>query len=170
MARTKPGADRVRWLLGDATNLPPLRVDLATMTGNVAQVFLSDDDWLTTLCCIRDTLRPGGRLVFEVRDPTRQAWRSWNGEESYSRVDLAGAGAVESWVDVIDVADQLVSFRWTFRFEKSGEVITSDSTLRFRGRHQIETSLRMARLGLLDVRDAPDRPGRELAFVAQRTD
>ena len=28
VARAKPGADRVRWLHGDATSLPPLQVDL----------------------------------------------------------------------------------------------------------------------------------------------
>jgi len=168
VVRRKPGADRVRWLLGDATKLPSLGVDLATMTGNVAQVFLSDEDWSMTLRGVRGALRPGGRVVFEVRDPSRQAWRSWNRNESYSRVDLAGVGPVESWADVIDVTGELISFRWTFHFERSAELITSDSTLRFRGRQQIETSLQEARLQLLDVRDAPDRPGAELVFVAQR--
>jgi ubiquinone/menaquinone biosynthesis C-methylase UbiE len=36
-ARRKPGADRVRWLHTGASALPPLRADLATVTGNVAQ-------------------------------------------------------------------------------------------------------------------------------------
>ncbi|WP_456844330.1 class I SAM-dependent methyltransferase, partial [Cellulomonas sp. P5_C6] len=45
LARAKPGADAVRWLDGDATTLPPLRVDLATMTANVAQVFVTEEDW-----------------------------------------------------------------------------------------------------------------------------
>src|SRR5687768_13695678 len=31
VARAKPGAGGVRWLEGDATTLPPLQVDLATM-------------------------------------------------------------------------------------------------------------------------------------------
>jgi SAM-dependent methyltransferase len=39
VARSKPDAHRVRGLHSDATALPPLRADLATMTGNVAQVF-----------------------------------------------------------------------------------------------------------------------------------
>jgi SAM-dependent methyltransferase len=39
LARAKPGAERVRWLRCDAAGLPPLQVELATMTGNVAQVF-----------------------------------------------------------------------------------------------------------------------------------
>jgi len=53
VARAKPGADQVRWVHGDATTLPPLQADLATMTGNVAQVFLTDDEWATTLRCAR---------------------------------------------------------------------------------------------------------------------
>src|ERR671932_96524 len=40
VARAKPGAERVRWLHGDATALPPLDVDVATMTGNVAQAIV----------------------------------------------------------------------------------------------------------------------------------
>lgn len=39
VARAKPGADRVRWVHGDATAVPTElrgRVDLAVMTGNVA--------------------------------------------------------------------------------------------------------------------------------------
>src|SRR5690606_32165052 len=77
VARTKPGADRVRWIHGDATTLPPVQVDLAIMTGNVAQVFLTDADWSATLRGIRQATRPGGRLVFETRDPARRAWESW---------------------------------------------------------------------------------------------
>ena len=38
VARAKPGAEGVRWQQGDATTLPPLRVDAAFMTANVAQV------------------------------------------------------------------------------------------------------------------------------------
>src|SRR5437773_7162377 len=41
VARRKPGAGRVRWIVGHATAVPAgLQVDLVTMTANVAQVFL----------------------------------------------------------------------------------------------------------------------------------
>src|SRR5262252_8845946 len=86
MARSKPGAHRVRWVEGDLTALPPLHVDMATMTGNVAQVFITDEEWDSTLRGIRDALRPGGRLVFEIRDPAKQAWLEWNRERSYRRI------------------------------------------------------------------------------------
>ena len=51
-------AQRVRWFQGDAASLPPMQVDLATMTGNVAQVFLTDDEWITTLERRMVTARP----------------------------------------------------------------------------------------------------------------
>jgi SAM-dependent methyltransferase len=169
VARTKPGADRVRWLHGDATTLPPLRVDLATMTANVAQVFLTDADWAATLRGIHAALRPGGRLVFETRDPARQAWLEWDREHRYQRVDIAGVGVVEAWVEVTAVRGDLVSFRHVFVFESDGAVLTSDSTLRFRSRRQVEESLLRAGFTVDEVRDAPDRPGREFVFLATRT-
>jgi ubiquinone/menaquinone biosynthesis C-methylase UbiE len=36
VARAKPGAGRVRWLRCGAAGLPPVQVDLATMTGRLA--------------------------------------------------------------------------------------------------------------------------------------
>lgn len=63
IARRKPHASGVRWIEGDATTCPPLTVDLVTMTGNVAQVFIDDRDWLATLSGIRRSLRPSGHLV-----------------------------------------------------------------------------------------------------------
>ena len=170
VARSKPGADRVRWIDGDATVLPPLAVDLATMTGNVAQVFLTDESWMATLDAIRRSLRPGGHLVFETRDPARRGWESWTREQERSRDEIGGVGMVEHWVDLVDVDDGIVTFRWTFRFESTGDVVTSDSTLRFRERDEIEQSLRDACLELVEVRDAPDRPGHEWVFVARKPD
>ena len=70
VARRKPNADLVTWVHGDAAGVPAVDADLAIMTGNVAQVFLSDDDWLAALRVIHAALRPDGSLVFEVRDPS----------------------------------------------------------------------------------------------------
>jgi SAM-dependent methyltransferase len=168
VARAKPGAHRVRWVHGYATDLPPLRVDLATMTGNVAQVFLTDEDWATTLRAAYAALRPGGRLVFETRDPAAKAWLEWTRERSYRHVVIPGVGGVQSWVELIEVSDRLVSFRGTVVFEADGARLTSDSTLRFRTRDEVATSLAAAGYLLDEVREAPDRPGREMVFIARR--
>lgn len=168
VARRKPGADRVSWLQADAAALPPLRADLATMTGNVAQVFVTDQEWAAALGAVRAALRPGGRLAFESRDPGKRAWLEWNREQTYRRVLIADIGIVETWTDLTDVAADLVAFRTTFAFDRDGAVLTSDSTLRFRSRDELSDSLGAAGLVVDEVRDAPDRPGRELVFIARR--
>ena len=168
VARRKPYADRVTWVAGDATSLPRLQVDLASMTANVAQVFLSEDAWSATLRGVRDALKPGGHLVFETRDPNARAWLEWTRDQTGSRVVIPGVGPVETWCDVTSVVGSLVTFRWTHVFASDGAVVTSDSTLRFRSRAEVERSLGAAGFVVDDVRDAPDRPGRELVFVASR--
>ena len=52
----------------------------------------------------------------------------------------------------------LVSFRYTYRFLADGAVVTSDSTLRFRGLDELESSLAAQGYHVLDVREAPDHP------------
>jgi len=168
VARAKPGAERVRWIRGDATDLPALAVDLVTMTANVAQEVVEPKAWRETLRGAYAALRPGGRLVFETRDPARRAWEEWNREASYAVTDVPGTGAVESWVELLDVDGPLVTFRWTYVFAADGQVLTSDSTLRFREREEVESDVRAEGFVLDGIRDAPDRPGRELVFVARR--
>ncbi|MGV9311135.1 class I SAM-dependent methyltransferase [Streptomyces sp. NPDC003691] len=171
VARAKPGADRVRWIHGDISALSALPqsggFDLITMTANVAQAIDSPPLWRATLHGARAALRPGGLLVFETRDPARRAWESWNREESYEVVDVPGTGEVESWYDVLTVEGPLVTFRQTCVFRATGTVLTSDSTLRFRTRAEIASDLSAAGFPAHEVRDAPDRPGREFVFVAQ---
>jgi SAM-dependent methyltransferase len=168
VARAKPGAAKVRWLHGDATGLPELQVDLATMTANVAHVFLTDEDWAATLRGVYAALRPGGRLVFEVRDPARRAWERWTRESTYQSLNVPGVGRVETWWDLGEVNGPLVSYRRTYVFAADGTTLTSDSTRRFWSRTEIESSLRTAGYALDEVRDAPDRPGWEWVFIARK--
>lgn len=78
------------------------------------------------------------------------------------------SGAVESWVDLTDVRGPLVSFESTWVFAADGAVLTSDSTLRFRERDEVEAALLAHGYVVDDIRDAPDRRGRELVFLARR--
>jgi SAM-dependent methyltransferase len=158
VARAKDS--RVTWIHGDATTLPSLQVDLATMTGNVAQVFLGDD-WEATLRGVHGALRPGGHLVFETRRPEARAWEDW------AKTTLRVVDRIEERRELLDVSLPFVSFRHTYRFP-DGSVLASDSTLRFRSRAEVEESLVRCGFDVADVRDAPDRPGKEYVFIARR--
>ena len=166
VARLKQGAEGVRWIAGDATKLPPLQVDLVAMTGNVAQVFLSDVEWNETLNAIRVAMKPGGRFVFEARNPDRQAWLGWTREQTEAVSQVPGVGKVTSWCELLGVDDPFVSFRWTYVFAESNEVLTSDSTLRFRSQAEIEHLLVANGFVVEEIREAPDRPGLEFVFIA----
>ncbi|MFE4668001.1 class I SAM-dependent methyltransferase [Streptomyces sp. NPDC056716] len=168
VARGKPGAGRVRWIHGDAGVLPPLTADLATMTGNVAQSIADPRDWRRTLRGAYRALRPGGRLVFETRDPARRAWEKWNREETYAVTDVPGVGPVTHWIDLIEADGPLVTFRSSYDLPGTGETLRSHSTLRFRERAEVAADLAEHGYQVADVRDAPDRPGREFVFVALR--
>lgn len=170
MARRKPGASHVRWIHGTAMTLGSTRTDLATMTGNVAQAIIAPTDWEGTLRGVRDTLEPGGHLVFETRDPAYRVWEEWCRAASYRKTAVPGFGSIENWVDVTKMDGPLVSFRWTYVFESDSQVLTSDSTLRFRERAEVEDALHAHGYAVTEVREAPDRPGREFVFIAQRQD
>jgi hypothetical protein len=158
----------VRWIHGDVTSLPALAVDLATMTGNVSNVFLTQHQWSASLRGIHAALRLGGHLAFEARDPSRKPWLNWNREATYARFETPDMGTVETWIDVTKVDGELVSYRRTYVFESDRATLTSDSTRRLRPRAAIEDSLSSAGYALADVRDAPDRPGREWVFIARK--
>ena len=165
VARSKDRTGRITWIQGDATTVPPLSVDLAVMTGNVAQVFLTDGGWAQTLDAIHAALCPGGYFVFETRRPEARAWEEWAAEVPRVVVD-PDLGSVERRLEVTEVSLPYVSFRFTYQFLADGTVLSSDSTLRFRGRDEVEASLHAHGYRVRDVREAPDRPGREFVFLA----
>ncbi len=168
VARAKPGADRVTWVFGVAASLPLMRADLAVMTGNVAQAIIEHADWSETLAAVRERLRPGGHLVLETRVLAARAWEEWDSAGEVEVHDVEGVGVIEVSQELVEVALPLVTFRWTYRFASDGAVLTSTSTLRFREREGVERDLAEHGFEVVDVRDAPDRPGREHVFIARK--
>lgn len=166
IARVKPLAERVTWVHGDATALRGrgATADLAVMTGNVAQVFVSDRDWVSTLAAVHDCLHPGGWLVFETRRAEVRDWERW--DAGPTRVDLSDGSHVVVSTTVTEVVLPLVTFESTTTV--GGEVVTSASTLRFRERDEVERDLTEHGFDVVDVRAAPDRPEKELVFLARR--
>ena len=166
VARAKPHADAVTWVEGDATAL----LDPQLAPGSVGRPrsddrqrragVLADEDWTGTLHAIVATLRVGGYFVFETRRPERRAWEDWAAETAPVVRDVPGVGVVEQLMEVFGVDLPYVSFRNTYRFP-DGAVVTSESTLRFREREELEATLGECGFDVVEVREAPDRMGKE---------
>ena len=107
--------------------------------------------------------------MFETRRPEWRAWEEWAAEAGRLVVDIPGIGPVERRAEVTGVSLPFVSIRSTYTFRADGAVVVSDSTLRFRSRDEVESSLVAQGYRVLDVREAPDRPGREWVFIAECT-
>lgn len=167
VARSKPYAERVTWLEGDATALIG-RVhdaDVAVMTGNVAQVFVDDADWLQTLDAVHGALCDGGWFVFETRRPDARAWEQWTISEADVVLPNGCRGTTSR--TVTEVALPLVTFESVLLLPD--QTLRSASTLRFREYDEIVTDLRQSGFEVVEVRDAPGRPGKEWVFLARLT-
>ena len=111
------------------------------MTGNTAQSISDPEQWAATLRAVRASLRGGGHLVLGTRDPAARAWEDW-ARATPTVSHVPGEGSVTRGIEVTGVSGPLVSFRWTWVFERDGTTLTSTSTLRFRDREELATDLR----------------------------
>lgn len=141
-ARAKPGAERVTWIEGTSAVLPRRAFDVAVMTSHVAQYFVDDTGWADALADLRRALTPGGRLVFDARDPADRRWERWNPVDSRRRITADGS-VVRAWTEVTAVADGAVSFVHHYLFPDGAELLSS-ATLRFRTEQELRGSLRAA--------------------------
>lgn len=169
IAKSKNHAAQINYIHGTTAALPPMQADIAFMTGNVAQVFLDDEQWHQTLRDIHKALTPKGLLVFETRDSAQKAWENWNRDNSFERKNVEGVGMVAGWNRIDKVDLPFVSFTWTYHFEDADKHFESASTLRFRSKEELEESLTQCGFKVEDVRGAPDRPLQEFVFLARKS-
>lgn len=131
VARAK--SDRVEWIAGAAQTLDlGRRFDLITMTGHAFQVLLDDASTVAALTAFHRHLSADGLLAFETRNPVARAWEGWVADRTRCRIEAPDGEPFEVWVDEpVEVQPDLVSFTAFTGSLRSGELRTSDSTLRF---------------------------------------
>lgn len=142
-ARAKPGAERVTWIEGTSRDLPDAAFDVAVMTSHVAQFLVTDDDLAAVFADLSRSLVPGGRLVFDSRDPRDRKWEEWNPVDSRRPVVLPDGRVVEVRTEVTSVVEHAVAFTMHFAFP-DGEELLSTATLRFRTEAELRSALEQA--------------------------
>ncbi|MCP1411770.1 class I SAM-dependent methyltransferase [Paenarthrobacter sp. A20] len=142
-ARGKRGADHVTWIEGTSTQIPEGTFDVAIMTAHVAQAINDDGDWSRTLADVHRALAPGGRLVFDTRDPAAKAWEGWNPPTTRRTHTLPDGSALETWMESVLLPGGLVALTEHRLLDGSIDE-TESSVLAFRSEDQLRQDLGLA--------------------------
>jgi ubiquinone/menaquinone biosynthesis C-methylase UbiE len=165
IARRKPGADKVRWVSGDARTLNlDRRFDLIVMTGHAFQVFVTTQDRLSCLETIARHLAPSGRFIFDTRNPEMREWEEWLPETTYRHIDDPVHGRVSAWNDVnLDADTGIVTYQTVYRIDPDGPEFRAASRIGFADQEEVKTLLTRAGLKVCnwygDWSGAPFAPG-----------
>ena len=149
VARSRPGADKVEWIEGDARHFDMgRRFNLIYLTGHAFQVFLNDDEALAMLRGAARHLAAQGRLAFDTRNPVMRAWQNWTAGNTET-VEVPGFGRVEESVDAIyDETTGIASMTHRQRFLDRGTEQTGRSRIRFTGEDRVAALVAQAGLSL----------------------
>ncbi len=118
--------------------------DLVTMTGHVSQVFIDDQAWSAVLQDIHRFLKPGGHLVFEMRNPKVEPWKNWTEANSKRTLQDPHYGTITNFVQASKVQDNIVEYENVYQFheQEQKEPLKAKSTLRFRTCEELQASLK----------------------------
>ncbi|GAB4065834.1 class I SAM-dependent methyltransferase [Ancylobacter sonchi] len=138
IARARPGGAAVQWVEADARLLDlGQRFDLVVMTGHAFQVFLTEDDRHAALATIARHLAPGGRFVFDSRNPACREWEEWQPHNSRRGVAHPRHGEVEAWNGAVhDPATGIVTYETVYRLP-DGRELTATSRIAFPPRDEL---------------------------------
>ena len=148
IARAKPGAGSVEFIEGDARTLQlSRRFEIVVLTGHAFQVFLTADDRRAVLATIAAHLAPGGRFIFDSRNPDCREWEEWGPKESLRVVDHPRFGAVAAWNDVAeDPATGIVTYETHYEIRATGQRLSAASRIAFPPKAELEALIAEAGL------------------------
>jgi len=148
-ARRRPGGDTVIWTSGDSTVMGDLAADLIVLTGNSVQ-HIGESDWPRTLRDIARTLREGGVLLFDSRNPADRAWDRWTATPKATRA--TSIGEITEWIELDhEDPDGTVHLDFHTVFEATGEHLTVRQPLVFRDADRLTRDLDQAGLSVRAV-------------------
>jgi SAM-dependent methyltransferase len=148
IARAKPGAGRVDFVEGDARTLRlGRRYERIVLTGHAFQVFLTTDDRRAVLSTIAAHLAPGGRFVFDSRNPACREWEEWGPDDSMRLLEHPRFGTVAAWNDVAcDPETGIVTYETHYEVRATGKRLSAASRIAFPDKIELEALIAEAGL------------------------
>ncbi len=140
VARARPSTG-VHWRHGDSRVLAgegPF--DLVALTANVAQ-HIPDPEWERTLADLAEVTVPGATLIFDSRDPARQAWRQWSDPGSSRQT---AEGLLHESSQITELSPGRVLARFSNRYADLDREVVIEQEFWFRSlatlREQLQTA------------------------------
>ncbi|MDQ0347712.1 class I SAM-dependent methyltransferase [Ancylobacter vacuolatus] len=149
VARARPGTEGVEWIAADARTLRLGRqFDLIVLTGHAFQVFLTDDDQRAALATLAEHLAPGGRFIFDSRNPAVREWEEWQPQNSRREFDHPAHGRIEAWNTArCDELSGIVTYGTYYRLD-DGRTLSAQSRIRFTPKTDLERRITQAGLSV----------------------
>jgi 2-polyprenyl-3-methyl-5-hydroxy-6-metoxy-1,4-benzoquinol methylase len=170
----------VKWMHGLAKDLTDCEADLVVMTGHVVQFHLTDIDWNEALDGIYRTLKPGGYLIFESRNPSVHFWEKRKAQASWQSTkenpDITNDevfGEVRSWIEFVSFQDNKLEYKIHYFFVETRETVVSHDILKFRTQEELSKSLERKNFKVLNVYGFWDKSpvkedSPEFVFITQK--
>ena len=133
IARERTGGDKVEWVETDArTARLDKRFELVVLTGHSFQVFLAADDQAAVLATIAAHLAPGGRFVFDTRNPAQPARKGRSPDETRRQFRHPRLGTVEAWnASTYDDDTGVLTYENAYRVLNTGDVFSATAQIRY---------------------------------------
>jgi len=144
IAKTKPDADQIEWLVGDYTALKNISADLLLMTSHVAQFLLTDEEWQGMLKNAHTVLDDDGYILFDSRQSLEKSFAKWPTIENKRKMYDENLGDIEYWCDLKEVKDNTAHYQLHYDFKEKDEVVVSHDAIIFRPKQEIIKSLKNA--------------------------
>ena len=139
IARRRPGGERVTWIEADARSVRLGRVfDLVVLTGHGFQVFLTAEDRLAALRTVAAHLGPGGRFVFDTRNPSYPGRKERRRDETLRRIEHPDLGTIETWnTSSYDEATGVLTYANSYRVVATGALHSAEERIRYTGQAEL---------------------------------
>ena len=145
IARGDQGADKVKWIHGDALSLSEGNADLAIMTAHVFQFLLGDKYLAKVLSSINSSLKVGGYLAFDSRNNNIKIQDLGWPTRDNPRYFESNTGEKFNWsVNVLEEKNNRATYEIYYTNERTSKEIISVNELIFRSQKEITEYLNRA--------------------------